>query len=80
MKGCDEPAPIPVFTLDDELYFRCPYALITPLTAELLRFFIQYKQGHYPVAGGLLDQSALFLAGVEIIDQEISENWQTKTS
>lgn len=73
MKGCDEPAPIPVFALDGENYFRCPYALITPLTAELLRYFSHYRQGHYPVAGGLLDQSALFLQAVEIIEGEIAE-------
>lgn len=80
MKGCDEPAPIPVFALDGENYFRCPYSLITPLTAELLRFYIHYKQGNYPVAGGLLDQSTLFLRGVEIIDQEIQENGSERNS
>ena len=73
-RGCFKPAPIPVFVLDDERYFRCPLKVITRETAEMLRYFKFYQNGYLPVSGGLLDQSAKFVSAIEVIGAEINND------
>ncbi len=72
-RGCTKPAPIPVFVLDGERYFRCPLRIITRQTAEMLRYFRFYNDGYLPVEGGMLDQSAKFVQAIEIILSEVSD-------
>lgn len=72
-RGCHEPAPIPVFVLDGEQYFRCPLRIITRETGELIRYFKFYKEGYLPVEGGMLDQSAKFVSSIEVILTEIND-------
>lgn len=71
-KGCIEDAPIPRrWQIGGETYQRCPVNLITAFTVQLIKLHRQYERGFLPVAGGILDQSALFLQAVEIIQVEI---------
>lgn len=72
-RGCYEPAPIPIFVLDDEKYLRCPLRIITGQTVELLRYFRYYREGHLPVSGGMLDQSAKFIIAIDVILNEIGK-------
>jgi hypothetical protein len=66
-RGCREPVGFPVFTLDNQDYYKCPRALVTPLTGQLLRLYGHYTRGFLPVAGGVIDQAPAFLRAMEII-------------
>ena len=72
--GCEKDAPVPYeLEMDGEVIQlrRCPMRLLTATTHRALEFYGHYKQGHLPVAGGLLDQSATFLRAMSIIGGEI---------
>ena len=77
--GCEEDSPIPErWELDGETYQRCPVKLVTGQTWLAIRLYGQYKLGFLPVVGAVLDQSALFLQAIEIIQAEIAK-WEKHT-
>lgn len=81
-RGCREPAPAPVFTLEwedagetrREDLWRCPLATLPHEVWEVLQFYGFAVQGILPAAGGLLDQSATFLAAVRTLQAEVAEH------
>jgi hypothetical protein len=46
----------------------CPRQLVTAESAEWLRLFHLYKAGHLLVAGGLLDQPAIYVQTMSTIE------------
>lgn len=72
-RGCIEDAPIPRrWQIGKDIYQRCPRNLVSPLTWFSIRVYQQYQSGFLPTAGGILDQSNLFLQIIEIIQAEMS--------
>lgn len=72
-RGCEEPAPHPVQLIDGEMLYRCPASLITEETKMFMILHHHYLKGHLPVAGGLLDQTTLFVQAMTHIDGTVDE-------
>ena len=72
-RGCKEPAPVPVLTIDGEDIYRCPVSLLTPLTVTMCELYGAYRNHFLPVAGGWLDQSAWFIAAIGVLNGEVTE-------
>jgi hypothetical protein len=51
----------------------CPRKLITDSTRSWLQIFSAYKAGYLLVAGGILDQPAIYIAAMTTIDGLINE-------
>lgn len=51
----------------------CPRRLITTESSDWLRLFSLYKAGHLLVSGGVLDQPAIYLHAMTLIDVLISQ-------
>ena len=79
MRGCESPAPCPVFNLNGEDYFRCPWKVVLPLTYECLGAYQFYKDGILPTSGGLYDQSAMFVQSMLVLKSEFADR-QAKMS
>lgn len=56
---------------------RCPYQEVEAWAWNVLDFAEDAEKGHWPLAGGLLDQSASFLAAARFIRSEI-DYWKAK--
>lgn len=51
----------------------CPKGQVMPLSRELIRLFGHYRAGHFPLAGGLYDQSNYYLAAMGLIGAAMAE-------
>ena len=72
-RGCGKaPALIPVFDLDGQAYYLCPWRVITPETIELIRHYWFFKDGLLPIGGGLWDQTEIFIEGIEVLRAEFN--------
>jgi len=45
----------------------------TPQVLIVMKMRIHYEKGFFPVAGGILDQSASFLEAMEILNEQINK-------
>ena len=53
--------------------YRCPKAIRDPHIDEVVRIAVWSKENHLPIDGGLLEQSASFMAAREIVIAEIAK-------
>jgi hypothetical protein len=58
--------------IDGEDFHVCPKGLITRESHEWLSWHTHYKNHFLPVAGGLLDQTAIFLEAMNFIENTIA--------
>ena len=58
--------------IDNEPIYDCPVKLVSKETAMLCRLYPHYTRGVLPVAGGLLEQSATYLAAMDVLSAEVS--------
>lgn len=52
---------------------RCPGRSITRRSYEFMRLYSHYRRGVLPVAGGLLDQPAVYGSAMTIIEQMMGD-------
>ena len=74
--GCDDETPhdidrIPVGS-EVRTLRRCPLKVLPPSSHTVLRYVALAKDGHWPVAGGMLDQSQSFLDAHAVVMAEIA--------
>lgn len=53
--------------------YRCPNASLPAWVWSLARWYIQWKNGHLPEPGGILDQSASWVHAIELFHARVSE-------
>lgn len=51
----------------------CPKGQSTPRAREMVRLYGHYRAGHFPLAGGLYDQSNYYLAAMGLIGAAMAE-------
>lgn len=51
----------------------CPRRLVTARSAYFIGLYLHYKRGVLPVAGGLLDQPAAYIAAMTTLEQWLSD-------
>lgn len=78
-KGCNGPAPVPLYELDGEKIWECPGKLITLETSEFLQIYSACKLFHkLPVEGGVLDQTFHFSQAAIIVESTLAEILESK--
>ena len=60
--------------VDGERIGCCPLTLVTDDTHRMMAMHTYYKNGYLPVAGGMLDQTEIFVRAMEVIESAINEN------
>ena len=68
-RGCEEKGIVP-FHYDNEVIFRCPIKLITPLSWEYLKAFNFYQKSILPNGNNWMNESNKFLEAMMIIENE----------
>jgi hypothetical protein len=70
MKYCtpDNPAPAPLWRIDEDDLDVCPKGLVTHESAEWLRYYSHYCKNILPAAGGLLNQTMKYVSAMELIE------------
>lgn len=51
----------------------CPRRLVTPASHAWLQLYSTYKAGHLLVAGGILDQPAIYIAAMTAIESMVAK-------
>jgi len=70
---------VPILEYGDIKLYECPGKFVTDDTREILMMYSLCKKFNaLPVQGGILDQSATFLAAIAIIEQVILEQEEGK--
>ncbi len=74
--GCDEETPhdidrIPVGS-EVRILRRCPIKVLPSRIHTVIRFVALARDGHWPVAGGMLDQSQSFIDAHAVVMAEIA--------
>ena len=74
-RHCDDsnPAPHPMFAIP-EIGLESRTCLLPKVTQEarlMLDLYRHYKNGYLPVAGGIMDQPAVFMESMSIIDAAV---------
>ena len=64
----DNPSKFPQWQIEGEELYACPKGMVTHESAEWLRYYSHYSKNMLPVAGGIIDQTARFVAAMEIIE------------
>lgn len=64
----ENPSPFPQWNVNGEDLLVCPKGQVNHESAEWLRYYMHYTNGFLPVNGGLLEQTAKFIAAMEIIE------------
>ena len=74
-KDCDGSKGWSIFQDDDtgEVTRGCPLLLVTEHSAMLCEQWPHYDKGYLPVAGGILDQTAVYVQGMTIIQSELNK-------
>lgn len=74
--GCEADAPRPFAVIPwrggSIPVKRCPSKTLPPEILSALRWIGHARNGNWPCAGGLLDQSATFVRAFEVVSAEIS--------
>ena len=73
-KDCDGSKQISRFKFEDEVIEQCPLTMITHESALLISQYPHYDKGYLPVAGGILDQTAVYVQAMAIISSEINQH------
>ena len=74
-KDCDGSKEASIFELEDGTQtYRCPLTFITRNSAMLIAQWPHYDKGYLPVAGGMLDQTAIYVQAMAIIGSEIHKH------
>ena len=75
-RHCDDsnPAGYPMFAIPEiGLESRtCLLPMVTDFSRQLLKSYWHYKNGLLPLAGGMLDQPAIFGEAMEVIDAQVN--------
>lgn len=73
-KGCDGPAPVPLFEYKNEKYFECPSKVAEPWVLEFISYYSFCKKfSILPISGGLLDQTNLFFEASMFVESMLAE-------
>lgn len=79
-KHCDDSNPAPfeqfVIQLNGVPFMSSRTCFLPKITIEshaLMRLHVHYKKGFLPRAGGICDQSQLFIEGMEVLEQTFGE-------
>lgn len=75
-RHCDDsnPAPYPVFVIPEiGLASRtCLLPMVTDEARAMLDLYRHYKNGYLPRAGGILDQPAVYMESMALIDSAVA--------
>jgi hypothetical protein len=71
--GCEEPTDYEIAVVNGEALYRCPATFVDAETSRVTAMWLMLENhSKFPVAGGVLDQSATFMDAVGIIDDTIN--------
>jgi len=73
-RDCDGSKKNSWFIFEDEELNKCPLPLLTQKSFVLISQYPHYDKGYLPVAGGMLDQTSIFVEGMAIISSELSKH------
>ena len=74
-KDCDgSQGAVVGYKFEGEIIKRCPLTLLTEKSALLIEQYPHYENGYLPGAGGILDQTAIYVQGMNIINSEIMKH------
>ena len=73
VRFCTQDAPAPLWTINGEVFTRCPVQYVRPESIEALQMYAFYEAGHLFVAGGILDQPYRLISQMQIIAAEMAE-------
>jgi hypothetical protein len=77
-KDCDGSQGFKPFSFEGEALKGCPLPMITQESATLIGQWPHYDKGYLPGAGGILDQTAIYVEGMTIINSEIMKHREEK--
>lgn len=69
-RGCEKGGTVP-FYIEDEVFFRCPLKIITPLSWEYIKAFSFYRNRILPNHANWADESNKFLSAMTIIENQV---------
>ena len=73
-RGCDGPTPDPLFEYAGEDYYECPGKVVTQASSSFLNLYaLGLKFKKFPLAGGLYDQTEIFIQVAGTVQSIINE-------